>query len=140
MSLMKRTIIWQLMLAGSAFACFFSSPAYKVSRSFSVLVKNDLGPVAGLKLKVYFFKFNRDAYYGLNNEQRHSVDLFRSQEIIAESTTDDTGTARFNLDRVGSFTLSPDSPAQQSRPVKLEVSDQPPTPPIDRPQPAPRFA
>lgn len=121
---MKRTTIWLLLLQASALACSFFPPVHKVSRTFSVLVKNDLGPVAGLKLKVSFFKW--DEYNALTDEQRRSADLSAFEEIVAESSTDDTGTARFNLARIGAFTLSPDSPANQLDWVELEVSDQHP--------------
>jgi hypothetical protein len=117
------------MLSASALACSLSPHVYKVPRSFSVRVKNDLGPVAGLTLKVTFFK--GDEYNALTDEQRRSVDVNRFEETVAESSTDADGTARFKLDRIGAFTLSPESPASQLDWVELEVPDQPPSPAVE---------
>jgi len=45
------------------------------------------------------------------------------ETVVAEASTDETGTACFNLDRAGSFTLSPENRASQLDFVVLDVSD-----------------
>ena len=102
--IMWRATIFSVIVAANAAACSFSPPEYNVSRSFSVHVKNDVGPVAGLKLKVSRFKWSE--FEKLSDEQQRSADRNSFEEIIAESTTDDMGTAQFKLDRTGAFTLS----------------------------------
>jgi len=89
-------------------------------------VKNEVGQIAGLKLKVSRFK--SDEFMKLSDEQRRSADPNSFEETIAESITDNAGMAQFNLDRTGAFTLSPESPASQLDWVELNVSDQPPSP------------
>lgn len=110
------------ILVATAFACTFTPPVHEVSRSFSVYVKNDVGPVVGLKLKISRFK--TDEYDELSDEQRHHADPKDFEEVIAESTTDKTGTAHFSLDGTGRFTLSADTPAIQLDWVQLDVSQQ----------------
>ncbi len=117
------------MLSASTFACDYFPEVYKVPRSFSVHITNDMGPVAGLKLKVSFFEGAE--YNALTDEQQRSADLSRFEVTIAESSTDADGTARFNLDRTGAFTLSPENPAKQADWVGLDVSDQPPSPALE---------
>jgi hypothetical protein len=119
---MFRIAISIVVLSASTLACSFLPPVRKVSRSFSVHVKNDVGPVAGLKLKVSRFKM--DDFEKLTDEQQRSADPSNFVEVIARSITDATGTAPFNLDRTGAFTLSPDSPASHLDGVGLDVSDQ----------------
>jgi hypothetical protein len=126
---MKRIAVWLLMFSATALACSFFPPVHKVSRAFSVHVQNDFGSVVGLKLKVSFFKW--DEVKVLTAEQQRSADPNRFEEIVAESITDQTGTARFNLDRIGAFTLSPESPASHLDWVELEVSDQASSPALE---------
>ena len=120
--MLKSTILY-FILSFSAFACSYFPPVHKVSRSFSVHMTNDVGPVVGLKLKVSRFKYKE--YKRLSDEQRKSVDPKTFEQVIAESVTDSTGTAHFNLDRNGGFTLAPDTPASHLDWVELEVSDGP---------------
>jgi hypothetical protein len=56
---------------------------HRVSRSFSIRVKNDVGPVGDLKLKVSRFKL--DAPKKLM-EQPRSADPNNFEEIFGEST------------------------------------------------------
>jgi hypothetical protein len=51
-----RVVASIFILTATVVACMFDPPLYKVSRSFSVHVKNEIGPVAGLKIKVSRFK------------------------------------------------------------------------------------
>lgn len=121
-SMVKHTILFAF-LSVRVFACDFFPPLYKVPRSFCVHVTNEMGPVVGLKLKVYRTKW--DVVQKLTEEELQSVDPKDVEEIIAESTTDSTGTAKFALDRSGAFTLEPVSPANHLDWVQLDVSDDP---------------
>jgi hypothetical protein len=129
MLLMFRIAVSVIILSANALACSFVPPVHKVAGSFSVHVKNDVGSVAGLKLKVSRFKMNE--FEKLTDEQQRSADPNNFEEVLAESITDATGTARFNLDRTGVFTLSPESPASQLDWVELDVSDQPSSPVLE---------
>jgi hypothetical protein len=122
MSSMLRLAIAVFILSVNALACSFFPPIEKVSRSFTVRVKNEVGAVVGLKLKVSRFKF--DEYDKLVQEQQRNADPAKFEEIFAESVTDADGTARFTLAKTGSFTLSPVSPASQLDWVELDVSEQ----------------
>ncbi len=123
-----------VILSAGALACSFLPPVHKVSRSFSVHVKNDIGPVSGLTLKVSRFK--TEEFEKLSDEQQRSADPKNFEEVIAESITDGTGTAPFDLHRTGAFTLSPESPASQLDWVGLDVSDQPGPPVVELQWPA----
>ena len=121
--MIKRTTFCVVLSAASAFACSYVPPVYKVPRSFSVHVTNEVGPVVGLELKVYRTKWN--VVEKLTDEELQSADPNDLEEIVAESTTDSTGTAKFSLDRSGAFTLKPVSPANHLDGVELNVSDDP---------------
>ena len=118
-----------VIISATVLACTFDPPLHKVSRSFSVHVKNEIGPVVGLKVKVSRFKI--EEFEKLTDEQRRSADPKSFEEIISESTSDETGTAHFNLTRIGRFTLSPDSPAIQLDWVELDVSEEPGSPVVE---------
>ena len=118
-----------VIISATVLACTFDPPLHKVSRSFSVHVKNEIGPVVGLKVKVSRFKI--EEFEKLTDEQRRSADPKTFEEIISESTSDETGTAHFNLTRIGRFTLSPDSPAIQLDWVELDVSEEPGSPVVE---------
>src|SRR4051812_43930145 len=98
-----RVIALVFVLSIGVFGCMYDPPVQKVSRSFSVQVKNEIGAVAGLKLKVTRFK--TEEFDNLTAEQRRSTDPKDFEEIISESSTDDFGIAHFNLNRIGHFTL-----------------------------------
>jgi hypothetical protein len=126
---MWKVATFLLVLATDAVACMTFPTVYSVSNSFSVHVKNDVGPVAGLKLRVVRFK--SEEFNKLNDEQqRHISDWTAFEEVFAESTTDATGMAHFNVDRTGSFTLSAENPADQLG-VELRISDQSQSPPLE---------
>jgi hypothetical protein len=118
-SMLKRTILCFLSITASA--CSFFPPVHKVPRSFSVHVTNDVGPVVDLKLRVTRFK--NEESERLSHERRDSADPNAFEEIIAESFTDSTGIAHFDLKRSGEFTLVSDTPASQLDWVELQVSD-----------------
>ena len=117
-----RLAVVALIVTANAVSCSFFPPEYRVSRSFSVHVENDIGPVVGLKLKVSRFKWQD--FQKLSTEQQRYADPNSFEEIIAESITDSTGMAQFTLDRTGSFTLSPESQASQLDWVELKVLEQ----------------
>jgi len=119
---MRQTTVWLLIFSATTLAQQCSPLAKRVSRSFSVYVKNDFGPVDGLKLKVSLFK-SGDFKAA---QRKRSADPKTFEETVAEATTDETGTARFNLDRAGSFTLSTENRASQLDFVVLDVSDHQP--------------
>lgn len=126
--------IFLLLLATDAFACTTFPTVYTVSRSFSIHVGNDVGPVTGLKLKVVRFK--SEEFNKLNGEQqRHISDLTPFEEVFAESTTDAEGMAHFSVDKAGSYTLSAENPADQLG-VELRISDQSQSPPLEVKWPA----
>jgi len=122
-----RAIAAVIVFTASALACSLRPPVqHKVSRSFAVHVKNDIGSVAGLKLKVYRLKIEelRDKVFTV--QQQRTEDPHDFEEVLAESVTDGNGTAHFRLDRTGVFYLSPVSPPPVNLDwVELDVSDQP---------------
>ena len=123
-----------LVLAADVLACTTFPTVYTVSRSFSVHVNNDIGPVVGLKLKVV--RFRSEEFNKLNDEQqRHISDWTPFEEVFAESTTDAAGMAHFNINITGSFTLSAESPADGLG-VMLRISDQSQSPPLEVKWPA----
>jgi hypothetical protein len=115
----KRYIL-VLVASANALACSVFPHVHKVSRSFAVHVSNDVGPVAGLKLKVSRFK--NDEFLKLTDEQQRTADPAKFEEIFAESVTDSSGMAQFKIDKAGAFTLSLVSPASQLDWVELDVS------------------
>jgi hypothetical protein len=126
---MSRIAMSVVILSAAALACSFLPPVHKVSRSFSVHVKNNVGPVTGLKLKVSRFK--TEEFEKRSDEQQRSANPNNFEEVIAESITDAGGTASFDLHSTGAFTLSPESPASQLDWVGLDVSDQPGSPVVE---------
>jgi hypothetical protein len=108
-----------LVLSVSAFGCSYFPPEYKVSHSFSVHVMNELGPVAGLKLRVASFK--QKEFEKLDNEQQRTADLQQFVEVIAESVTDHTGNAKFTVSKTGHFTLEPEHEAAHLDWVELDI-------------------
>lgn len=124
-----RLTVFAAIASVNAVPCISLAPEFKVSRSFSVHVKNDIGPVVGVKLKVSRFKWTE--FEKLSNDQQRYADLKVFEEIIAESTTDSTGTAEFSLVRTGSFTLSIEGSATQLDWVELKVFDQASSPIVE---------
>jgi hypothetical protein len=119
-----------VVMVASAFACTRRPTVYAVSRSFSVHLSNEFGPVVGLKVKVVRLKW--EEFNKLSNEQlRYLSDTSRFEEVVGESTTDVRGIAHFSLDKTGSFTLMVDSPADQLGWIELRVSDQSESSPLE---------
>jgi hypothetical protein len=126
---MGKLAIVLLVVAADALACTTLPTVYTVSRSFSVQVSNDIGPVVGLKLKIVRFK--QEEFNKLSDEQqRHLSDATSFEEVLADSITDAAGVAHFSLDKTGSFTLSADSPADRLG-WELKVSDQSQSSPLE---------
>lgn len=117
-----------LILSAAAFACVEVPIVYQVSRSFTVHVKNEIGRVAGLNLKVSHFR--TEEFAQLSAEQQRSADPNSFEEVIAQSTTDDNGMAHFNLNEIGRFSLSTDGPANQTW-VDLDVTEQTSSPVVE---------
>lgn len=120
-----RHLVAVLLLSASALSCSFFPPVQKVPLSFSVHVKNDLGSVVGLKLRVTGFK--TDEFLKLTDEQQSTANPEQFVVVIAESITDTSGVAHFNLTTPGNFTLEPNHPAGGLNSVVLDVV--PDTPP-----------
>jgi hypothetical protein len=119
-----------VVMVASAFACTRLATVMGVSRSFSVHLSNEFGPVVGLKVKVVRLKW--EEFNKLSNEQvRYLSDTTRFEEVVGKSTTDEHGIAHFSLDKTGSFTLMVDSPADQLGWIELRVSDQPESSPLE---------
>lgn len=97
--------------------------------SFSVRVTNDIGPVVGLKLKVSFFKYAE--FEKLSEEEQRAYEEHpaaaqsKFEVVLAEATTDSTGTAILKVAETGVFTLAPDTPVEQLSWVDVDVSDRP---------------
>src|SRR5207248_711327 len=89
---LKRVIV-ALLLASSAFGCFMVPRTYKVPLSFSVLVRNGVGPVVGLKLRLV--DPGTQEFLKLSDEQQRKVDAEQFVRVVAESVTDARGQARF---------------------------------------------
>src|SRR5262245_20356546 len=106
-----KQVVALFCLSLPSFGCSFFPPVYKVPQSFSVHVKNDMGPVTGLKLRV--LRFRVEEFEKLSNAQQRVSDPKKFVEVIAESVTDATGTAQFNVARTGQFTLEPEHEASQ---------------------------
>jgi hypothetical protein len=95
----------------TAFGCMTNTPQYTVPPSFSIHVSNDHGAVVGLKLRVTRFK-TRAEVSKLTREER-GANLEQLVETIAESITDNSGDAYFNLVTTGHFNVHAHHPAGQ---------------------------
>ena len=115
---MRQTVVWLLIFSATTLAQQCVPLTRKVRRSFSVHVTNDVGPVAGLKLRVSFYKSD-----DFKAAQKRVADPKTFQGIVAQASTDETGTARFKLDRAGTFMLSPENRESWLDYVVLYVSD-----------------
>jgi hypothetical protein len=93
----------------SALACVEVPPEYTVPPVFSVRVTNGYGAVAGLKLQVTRFKMTE--FLSLNAEQQRAAKPDKFTVLVAESVTDSSGEAHFNLSTPGDFDVHPDIPA-----------------------------
>jgi hypothetical protein len=118
---MRQTVVWLLIFSATTLAQQCVPLTRKVRRSFSVHVTNDVGPVAGLKLRVSFYKSD-----DFKAAQKRVADPKTFQGIVAQASTDETGTARFKLDRAGTFMLSPENRESWLDFVVLDVTDHQP--------------
>jgi hypothetical protein len=108
------------LLSASALSCSFFPAVHKVPLSFSVHVHNDLGPVVGLKLQVT--KFKTEEFLKLTDEQQRTARPEQFVEVIAESVTNASGLAAFNLTTPGNFTFAPNHPASHLDWVGIDVA------------------
>ncbi len=115
-----RHVLTVLGMLLSAFGCMYNTPQYTVPPSFSIHVSNDHGDVVGLKLRVTRFK--RAEFSKLSRAEQRGANLERFVEIIAESITDRTGDAYFNLATTGHFNVQPDHPAN-GREIAINVQN-----------------
>lgn len=119
LSRMFRQVVTLFCFSLSSFGCSYFAPVYTVPPSFSVRVKNDVGLVSGLKLRVVRFK--AEQFEKLDAVQQRFADPKRFIEVVAESVTDVNGMAQFNIARTGRFTLEPRHEASQLDWVDLDV-------------------
>jgi len=108
------------LLSVCALSCSFLPPVHKVPLSFSVHVHNDVGPVVGVKLRVMRFKTSE--FLKLTRKQQRIANPDQFVEVIAESVTNGSGMANFNLTASGNFSLAPNHPASQLDWIELEVA------------------
>jgi hypothetical protein len=94
-----------LVVSITAFGCIYDAPQYTVPPSFSIHVSNDHNAVVGLKLRVTRFKASE--FSRLSREEQRVANLGQLVEIIAESITDNSGDAYFNLATTGHFDIRP---------------------------------
>lgn len=95
-----RPVLLTLLLAIPCFGCARGEVLVKTSPAFTVHITNSYGPVEGLRLLV-------TTEFG---------------DEVTSSVTDTTGTARFQLDKEGSFLLTTDHPGAGIGDVLLDVS------------------
>jgi hypothetical protein len=87
-------VIALLVLSCSASACAYLPPLVKVRHRFVVHVKDEHGPIVGLKLRL--------------TQYRPPL----SETLIAESQTDGDGNAAFAVKDNGDFDIQPEHPAR----------------------------
>jgi hypothetical protein len=116
-----RHVLTVLVMSITGFGCMRNAPQYTVPPSFSIHVNNDHGAVVGLKLRVTRFKAAE--FSKLSRAEQRGANLEQFVEIIAESITDKSGDAYFNLATTGHFDVQPDHPANQLDWIAINVQN-----------------
>ena len=117
-----------LLFSFTAMACVEVPPTYIVPRSFVIHVGNGRAPVVGLKLRVTRFKSKE--FLSLTAEQQRTANPEQFVQVIAESSTDGSGEAHFNIATPGDFDVSPDYPGVDGFAISIHVSDNAKTTPV----------
>jgi hypothetical protein len=114
-------VLLVLLCSFSALACVEVPLRYTVPLSFPIHVSNRHGAVVGLKLRITRFK--TDEFLRLSAEQQRKAKPEQFVEVVAESTTDNGGEARFTLSTAGDFDVQPDYPGTDAFLVAIHVLD-----------------